>query len=193
MLLGAGFAKAGADAVEMLVRVTGVDDELPDRVGLIPWKGGKQGAEGCGDVGGASSEDADGSLGGGEAGNADEAMKGGPMQAECSDGEAAQGRGAGSGASSPAGLKGIADGSDLAGAGGAEERAQDARKKMGVLVGVDVRDAEAGGLEAADLRGSFGLDFSVANAAAVEIGGEAAETGTERMAVGAEGGDLLRG
>ena len=60
-----------------------------------------------------------------------------------------------------------------------------------MLVGVDVGDADAGVLQAADLGGGFGFDFGGSDAESEEIARECDEAGAERMAVGAEGGDLF--
>ncbi len=80
---------------------------------------------------------------------------------------------AGGGAHGPGRLEGIAHGANSGGAGGAEHGAQHGRKHVGVLVGVDVREAQAPALEPTDLRGGFGLDLGGADAA-----GEEAATGT---------------
>jgi hypothetical protein len=61
---------------------------------------------------------------------------------------------------------------------------------MGVLVSVDVGDAEAGGLKTAELGYGFGLDFGFADAAGVEVGGKTSQSWPQGSAIGAEGGDL---
>lgn len=66
VFVGAGGAEAGADLIEVLVRVAGVADEFPRGVGHIGGQSGEQAAEGLRDVEGASGEDADGAAGGGE-------------------------------------------------------------------------------------------------------------------------------
>ncbi len=116
----------------------------------------------------AGGQDADGAVGGGEAGGADEAAEGGVVQVERGDGDVAEEGSGGRGAARPGRFKGIADGGDAAGAGSAEQRVEDAGKDVGVLVRVDMRNAEAGGLEAANLRSGFGFDFCGADAAAYE-------------------------
>ena len=188
MLGGAGVAEAGADLGEVRVGIAGMADELPDSVGL--GHGGEQAAEGGGRVRDAGGEDADGTFGGGEAGSADEAAEVSAMHVERGDGEVAETGCGGRGAAGPGWLKGVANGGDATGAGGAEQRSQDPGKDVGVLVGVDVGDTEAGSLEAANLRSGFGFDFGGADAAGVEVDGEAAEAGAQGLAVGAEGGNL---
>ena len=64
---------------------------------------------------------------------------------------------------------------------------------MGVLVRVDVGDAEARVLQPAELGGGFGGDFDGADAEGEEVADERDEAGAERLAVGAEGGDLFGG
>lgn len=109
---------------------------------------------------------------------------------EDGDGEAAEAAGSFGGAESPGGFEGIADGGDLAGLGGGEEGAQDSGEEVGVLMRVDVGDAEAGGLEAADLGGGFGFDFGGADAEGEEVANEGGQSWTEGLTVGAEGRDF---
>jgi hypothetical protein len=191
VFMGAGGTEAGGDLVESGVGVAGMADEFPD--GWARRHRREEGTEGSvngvgtGDPGG---ENTDGAGGSGEAGVADEALEGSMLGLEGHDSEAAQAAGCGSSAEGPGGLEGIADGGDLAGLGGAEERAEDAGEEVSVLVGVDVGDVEASVLEAADLRGGFGGDFLGADAEGEEVADEGGQGGPEGLAVGAEGRDL---
>jgi hypothetical protein len=215
MLVGAGGAETGADLFEGGIRIAGVADEFVDHICICDGdiggagrrrgglrlrssigQGGEEGAEGGGDIveaGGPGSKDTDGALGGGDSGGTDETLKGSTLRGEGNDGEAAEARGMRRGAEGPGRLKGITDRGDLAGVGGAEQRGEDTGEEVGVLMRVDVGDAEAGSLEAADLGGGFGFDFGGADAAGMEIKGEAGEAGSELAAGRHEGGDLVRG
>lgn len=185
VLVGAGGAEAGADLVEGRVGIAGVADEFP---GLreVGGHGDEQGAEGFRNVEAAGGENADGAAGGGEAGGADSALEGSMLGLQSDDGEAAQagGRSFG-GAEGPVGLEGVADGGDLAGAGGGEKRAQDAGEEMRVFVRVDVGDAEACGLQTADLGRGFGDDFVGVNAEGDEVTDEVAQ-GVAQFAIEAD-------
>lgn len=192
VFVGTGGAEAGTDLIESGVGITGMADEFPDGAGVRRRRGEegeKSGADGVG-ASGSGSEDADGAGGGHEAGCADEALEGSVLEVEGGDGEAAEAAGVGGGAEGPGGLEGVANGGDGAGLGGVEERAEDAGEQVGVLVSVDVGDAEASVLKTANLGGGFGSDLFRADAKGEEIADEAGERWPEGLPIGAEGGDL---
>ena len=88
----------------------------------------------------------------------------------------------------------MADGADVERSARCEERAGDGREEVGVFVGVEVGDVDAGALEFLDLGEGFALDVLFADVAAKEGLEEVDEGGTEGLAVGAEeGGDGRRG
>jgi hypothetical protein len=92
MLVGSGGAEAGADLIEVGVRIAGVTDEFPDVVLTGLRLGRENGAESGGDVfrsGGAGGEHSDSAGGRPEAGFADEALEGAMLGAEGDDGETA--------------------------------------------------------------------------------------------------------
>ena len=96
-------------------------------------------------------------------------------------------------ATGPAGLEGVADGSDGGALSEVEERAGDGGEDVGVLVGVDVGDVDAGALEFLDLSQGLAFDVVLADIAAEESLGEVDDAGAEGLAVGAdEGGNALR-
>jgi len=123
----------------------------------------------------------------------DGSLEGAALRFESRNGEAAEAAGAFCGAEGPGGFEGIADGGDFTGAGSGEQGSQDSGEEVGVLVRVDVGDAEAGGLQAADLGSGLGDNFRCANTEGEEVGDEAGERGPEGLAVGAERGDLFGG
>ncbi len=89
-------------------------------------------------------------------------------------------------------LEGIADGADGAALGDAQQRAGDGREEVGVFVGVEVGDADAGALQLLDLGEGFALDLVFADRAAEERLDEVEQRGAEGFAVGAkEGGDAF--
>lgn len=188
VLDGAGFAEAGADGGERVVVVAGMANEFPEAVG----HGMEKLLEG-GRVERAGGENSDGPAGGGKAGEADEAEKGGAAAAEDADFEAAQGGCSGGGGECPVGFEGIAHGPNAAARGGPEQRLEDGREDVGVLVGVHVGDGDAGLLEALDLGGGFGFDFLFADAAQHEVANKFAEGGAEFVVLAEQGGDLLLG
>jgi len=59
----------------------------------------------------------------------------------------------------PCRLERIADGVNAAGARGVEDRAKHLREHVGVLVGVDVGEGDATGLQELDLGAGFCFDF----------------------------------
>ncbi len=61
----------------------------------------------------------------------------------------------------------------------ADQRCEHAREHVGVLVGVNVGDGDAGGLDATDLRDGLALDFRSVDAAAEEVDHELGEAGAE--------------
>jgi len=139
---------------EVGVVVAGVGDELPEAVG----ESCQQGIE-CDPVEGAGGEDADCALGGGEAFFGDNAEEFGAEGAEDLDLGAAEPSRLGRGADGPGGFEGVTDGADAGFAGGAEDRAQNLRKHVGVFVGVDVGEMQASVLQEGDLGGGFGFDL----------------------------------
>jgi hypothetical protein len=64
---------------------------------------------------------------------------------------------------------------------------------MGVLVGIDVGDAEACILEAAHLGGGFGGDFCGVDAEGEEVADKVGEGGAQLAIATDQGGDLFRG
>lgn len=114
------------------------------------------------------------------------------LSAEGDDSGTAKERTAGCGAKRPGGLEGIADGWDTAGARGHKERAEDAGEEVGVLVGIDVGDGEAGGLKAANLGGGLGGDVFGADAEGEEVANKVGE-GRPQLAVGRYQGRDLAG
>jgi peptidoglycan/LPS O-acetylase OafA/YrhL len=184
----AGGAEAGGDGVEGAVVVAGVGDELPEAVG----HGGEELAEG-GFVEAAGGGDAEGSGGGEDFVAADlrEGVEAGAEGGEEFELEAAEGVGVADG-ERPGLLEGVADGGDAAAFGDEEESAGDGGEDVGVLVGVDVGDVDAGALEALDLGGGFADDVFFVDLA--EEGGEeeVGEGGAEGFGVAAEeGGDAV--
>jgi hypothetical protein len=83
-------------------------------------------------------------------------------------------------------LEWVADGGDGVALGEAEERSGDGREEVGVFVGVEVGDADAGSLEVLDLGEGFALDVVFADDAAEERLDKVEERGAEVFAVGAE-------
>lgn len=183
MFLGARGAQAGADLVEVSVRVAGMADEFPG-LAIGGGDGVEQGTEGGGDIGRARGKDAEGAGGRGEAGCPHAEQEAAMFGAKGNDGKATQARCFGCGAQSPGGFERIADRRNAAGAGGLEERAEDSGEKVGVLVGIDVGDAEPSGLETADLRGGFGGDLVGTDTAGEEVADEGGQSRAQLTAGG---------
>ncbi len=78
------------------------------------------------------------------------------------------GEGVGGEAGTPGGLEGIADGADGAALCEAQQRTGYGREEMGVFVGVEMGDADAGALQLLDLGEGFALDLVFADGAAQE-------------------------
>ena len=91
-----------------------------------------------------------------------------------------------------AGSKGLRMAGTSQARGGGQERAQDSGEEVGVLVRVDVGDAEAGVLQAADLSGGFGGDFRGADAEGEEIADEAQRGKAERTGRWGRGWGFVR-
>ncbi len=89
-------------------------------------------------------------------------------------------------AASPEGLKWVADGSDAAALGEMKEGAGDGREEVGVFVGVEVGDVDAGALEFLYLSEGFALDVVFVDVVAEECLNEVDEGGPEGFAVGTE-------
>jgi len=96
-------------------------------------------------------------------------------------------------AKSPPGFERIADRRNAAGCRRPEERPQDSGKKVGVLVRVDVRDAEAGVSDAADLGRGFRSDFFRPDAESEEVAHEGSEGRPEFAIAADQRRDLFRG
>jgi len=180
-------AQARGDAVEVAVVVAGVAAEL-EGDGLR-----RQGVEdgvqrGLVEIAGGG--DADGSAGGEDARAADLglAVEAGVKAPEEADLEAAQGAAAVERGErdAPGLLEGVADGADACAFGGAEQRARNGGEEVGVFVRVEVRDADAGGLQFGDLGEGFALDLVFVDVAAQEGLREVEEGGAEGGAIAAE-------
>ena len=92
----------------------------------------------------------------------------------------------------PAWLEWIADGADAGLLERADDGPGDAREQVGVLVGVDVREFEAGALQLLDLCECFALDVVLADGAAENAECEVGERVAEGAAVRTEQcGDAL--
>ncbi len=90
----------------------------------------------------------------------------------------------------PLRLEGVAEGIDSAALGDVQDRAGDGWEDVGVFVGVDVGDVDAGALKALDLRGGFAGEVVGTDGVAEGGLGEVGEGGAEGFAVCAEeGGD----
>jgi hypothetical protein len=99
--------------------------------------------------------------------NLDAAADGCPRSAQC-----------------PAGFKRIADGRYTASEGCTQQRPQHAWKHVRVLVGVYMRDGDAGRLQAADLGYGLTLDVRRTHAAANEVASKGGEGGTKAFCCG---------
>ena len=157
-------AEAGGELVEVVVVVAGVDDEFP---GAMVGEGGERFGEGLGgEVSGGG--DGDGAVGGADllvgAAHLVEEV-GAEVVAEEFEDEAA-GTGAVVEGEGPAGFEGVADGSDAGALGDVEEGTGDGGEDVGVLVGVEVGDVDAGALELLDLGGGFAQDVVLADGTA---------------------------
>src|ERR1019366_2150176 len=86
----------------------------------------------------------------------------------------------------PARFKGIPDGADGGAFGDFEQRPGDGGEEVGVLVGIDVGNGDAGVLQLLYLGESFAGDLIVPNAAAEERQQEAAKRWAKGLSVGAE-------
>jgi hypothetical protein len=182
-------AEAGGDGVEFAVIVAGMADKLPDAVGHVSEELLERGG---GEIAGGG--DADGAVGGADRGGAYLAVvvETGAEAAEQLDLKAAEASAVAEG-EAPGVLEGIANGADGVGFGDAQERARDPGEEVGVLVGVEVGDANAGALELVELGKGFALDLGLADLAAEEGLEEIEEGGAEASAVGAEKGGNGRG
>ena len=88
----------------------------------------------------------------------------------------------------PERLEGVADGADTAALGEMKEGTGNGREEVGVFVGVEVGDVDAGTLEFLDLGESFALDVIFIDVVAEECLSEVEEGGAEGFAVGTEEG-----
>jgi len=86
----------------------------------------------------------------------------------------------------PGFFKRVADGADTGAFAGVKERPSDAGQDVGVLVGIDVGDVDAGALKVLDLRQGFDGDLVFADFAEEDCGEEVDEGRTEVFAVGSE-------
>ena len=89
----------------------------------------------------------------------------------------------------PRGFEGVADTPDSGGGCGRKKGSQDAGKHVRVFVRIDMRDSEAGGLHACNLRGCFLFDLAGLDLAAHECLDEVCECGPKAGRSG-EGWDL---
>jgi hypothetical protein len=186
----AGGAQTGSDGVEVLVVVTGMAAQFEDAFGGKSVEGFGEGL-GCEVAGGG---DGEGSIGGEDVAVAQlvEAVKRRLHAVEEVDFQAAKKAAVAEGAG-PCGFERIADGADGGAFGEIKEGTGDGGEEMGVLVGVEMGDVDAGALELLKLGESFSLDVVLADFAAEERLGEVDEAGAEGLAVSAdEGGDALR-
>ena len=176
-------AEAGGDAVEVAVVVAGMAAEFE---GALGGHGVKNLVEGFG-VEVAGGGDADGSVGGEDVRVADLGLvfEAGFEAAEEFDLETANAVAVAE-SEAPGLLEWVTNGADGAAFGDAQQRAGDGREEVGVLVGVDVGDVDAGALELLDLGEGFALDVVFADGAAEESLNEVDERGAKVLAVGAE-------
>jgi len=185
-------AETGGDAVEVGVAVAGVADEFPDVVGV--GEGFQDfGQRRLGEVAGGG--DAEAASGGEDCSRGDLGLmlEGAFEAAEEVDLQATD-AGAMVEGEAPGALEGVADGGDVEALGDAEEWAGDLREKVGVLVGVEVGDADAGGEELLDLGFGFAFDVLFLDAAEDEGAEEVDQTWAEvGGAGGEEGGDGFGG
>jgi len=156
-------AKAGRNARQIVIVVTGMSNELPSAGGKLL----EEGAKGVG-VEDTGCSDGDGSVGCCEALLCNDAAEDGLNPAQGADLSEAHPRSAGRAMDRPGWLEGIADDLNSATTGGAENRPENGRKHVRVLVRVNVGEAQSLALQRFDLRAGFGLDFGGANAAGDE-------------------------
>jgi len=150
----AGAAQASGDGVEVGVVVAGMADDLPQAVG----EGIESVAKGAG-VEASGGGDADGAVGGADGSAADlrELEETGAQHAHEADLGDAHAVGAAD-AEAPGLLEWIANGADAGALGDCEQRTRDHRQNVGVFVGIEVGDGDAGGLQAVTIFASGNLD-----------------------------------
>jgi hypothetical protein len=184
-------AETGGDGIEVDVVVAGMADEFE---GARRWKGGEELGEGGG-VELAGGGDADAAVGGFDCsvGNLGVGPELGFEAAEEFELELAHQAAVVEGAG-PGRLEGVADGGDGGTLGDAEERSGDLGEEVGVFVGVEVGDGDAGALELLDLGEGLDGDLFFVDLAAKEGQDEAGQFRAKGAAVGAEeGGDGIGG
>jgi len=133
-----------------------------------------------GDFEGAGGEDPDGTIGSEESFVLDDTAEAGLETAEKKDLSAASFGSVSGGVDAPERLEGIANHADSRCSGGAENRAQNMREHVQMLVRVDMGEAQAIALKKGDLGGDFDFDLGTAYAGCVEALEKCAEGWIER-------------
>ena len=137
--------------------------------------------------------DSDGAVGGRESVLSEEALEVGAEATEGEDFCGTQPTGARRSTNGPFRLKGIADAMNPCFFCSAKNGAKDGWEHVGVLVRVEVREAQTAVLEAGYLRGGFGFDFFGADAAGEEALEQSGEGRRETLSLRVDkGGNLIR-
>lgn len=173
--------EARGDGVEVGVVVPRVADELPCAV----WDVLEQAAKGAA-VEVASGGDADGAARSENPvrGDRRRGFKAAVAGLECANEQAAPRASAQRGG--PAWLERVADATNAGLFEGTDDRTRDAREQVGVFVGINVCEFQAGVLKLLDLCECLALDVVLRDGAAEDAEREICERGAEGTAVGAE-------
>lgn len=169
-----GLPQAGSDAVKLLVWIPGMADQFPDARGHCGEHNVKRPY-----VESSGRQDSDGSIGGCQAGLLYQLRKHLKPGAEQADLSATDKGRTGRGLECPFGFERVSNGGDTTFYGRQQQRAENAGIHVGVLVCVNVRDAKAEGLQAADLRHRFDLNLNFRYSSQGHGECETSEGGTE--------------
>jgi len=153
------FFEPGSHTSQVCVVVARMRDQLPGPIGHIAEHGSDRLR-----VQTSSSQNARRTIGGPKPFFPHRALKGRFKPVQQVNFNAPGERRGGSGAAAPERLKGVADGIDSSCLGGLEQGAQHCWEHVGVLVGVDVCEAQASLGEAGDLGCGFALNVAAMNA-----------------------------
>ncbi len=178
------FPQPGRDGLQILIVISRVAEKLKGALGGNMLEQDAQ----LGGVEAAGGGDAEGSVGGKTGG--DDAMEACPAAAEKEDLQAAlEARMH----SAVARFKGVAQRGHGGGLHHPKKRARDRRKDVGMFVRVQVRDADTGSLNLANLRESLAFNLLLPDPPQQEITDKVGQFGAKGSSIGAEqGGNCLR-
>jgi len=151
----AGFAQASVNPREVCVVVTRMGDQFPGSL----WNMCEKSAKGRG-IDRPGTGDRDGAIGSDEAFFRDDAPEVGPKPAQRPHLSRSHPGSAGGGVHRPFWLKGIAHRANSGSPRRAQNRAQNARKHVGVLVRIDVGEVKAALLQQENLCRGLGFDLT---------------------------------